>query len=127
MAEERDAKEPVVKKFGKDADERIFVGFNGPRGRQYNIVIHGDRMYVNGAEMLSNQDGPCEYAGCCIGNNEGCSRQRHNLDTEKEGCGIYCDRKQSEGYEWFSDKGWVKKEKSSGAITVGSWERPVKK
>jgi len=88
--------EDTVKRFGQGAEE-IWTGFVGTDGKTYNIQIHGDRIYVNGAKMLSLEDGPCEYAGNCMGNNQNCSYKGRNLKAPRgERCTLYDDRKDAE-------------------------------
>jgi hypothetical protein len=102
--------EKVVRKFSQGPFETITADFVGNDGLRYDISIHGDRLYVNGQEMQSREDSPCEYARQCSGANGGCSRERLSLDKgPDEACAMHTDRKLADGYEWAPDKGWVKK------------------
>jgi hypothetical protein len=97
-AENEETKDPVVKRFGQGAEETIWTGFVDRDGKEYRIQVRGNEIYVNGARMHSDKDGPCEYAEDCTGSNQNCSREAHNLDSPdpKRRCSYYNDRKLDE-------------------------------
>jgi hypothetical protein len=99
----------VVTRFGKGAEETLTANFTGCDGKSYRVVIRGDKLYVNGADVRSPKDGPCEYAGHCPGNNEHCSRIGRVDKGPDEDCTFHTENKLAEGYKWDPDKGWVKK------------------
>lgn len=68
--------------------------FIGRDGVEYQVVMRGEKVYVNGARMLSWKDRPCEYIGRCMANNENCSYEANDLPaTEEKGCQFYVDHK----------------------------------
>ena len=86
-----------VYRFTGPLGEVVSANFVGCDGRVYRVEIRGNEMSVNGAEMRSWDDRPCEFIGNCIGNNEHCSYESRNLAGPRgEGCTFYDDHKDAE-------------------------------
>jgi hypothetical protein len=94
------------------------VQFVGCDGTKYQVSIRENMVFVNGAEMLSWKDKPCEYASReglrrCGGANEHCSYLGRDLP---EGCTFYEDKKElDEEREKFK-----KEQEQKEAIVKGS-------
>ena len=93
--EDRGVRRTKYKGNDEKYQEIVMSAFVGCDGTPYEVVIRENMLWVNGVEMVSWKDRPCEFA-CrpyseqCNGAHDICSYKRLNLPG---GCNSYKDAK----------------------------------